>query len=318
MREITYAQAILEALQEEFRRDERHIFLGTIVPAPMVQEFGEERIRITPISESAFAGAAIGLAGSGYRPVVNMGMATFAFVAMDQFVSQAAKITYMFGGQAKFPIVYTMTVGAGRYMAAQHQITPYSMYMNVPGLKIVLPATPHDAKGLLKTALRDNNPVIFFPNTVLSNLKGQVPEEEYALPFGQADVARQGHDVTVVGLSRMRIEALAAAEEMGLRGISLEVIDPRTLVPLDIKTIRDSVARTGRLVVVDEACSTCSAASEITAQVVKDPQTFGKLKTAPKLVCGLNVPIPYSPPMEKYAVPDKDRIMDAVREAMSI
>lgn len=316
MREITYAQAMLEALQEEFRRDKRHIHLGTIAPAPMVQEFGEERIRSTPISESGFAGAAIGLAGSGYRPVANMGMATFAFVAMDQFVSQAAKITYMFGGQAKFPIVYMMTVGAGRYMAAQHQISPYAMYMNVPGLKIVLPATPHDAKGLLKTALRDNNPVIFFPNTVMSNLKGQVPEEEYTVPFGQADVARKGRDVTVVALSRMRIEALAAAEEMGQRGVSLEVIDPRTLVPLDIKAIRDSVARTGRLVVVDEACSTCSAASEITALVVKDAQTFGKLKSAPKLVCGLNVPIPYSPPMEKYAVPDKDRIMDAVSEAM--
>ena len=316
MREITYAQAMLEALQEEFRRDKRHIHLGTIAPAPMVQEFGEERIRSTPISESAFAGAAIGLAGSGYRPVANMGMATFAFVAMDQFVSQAAKITYMFGGQAKFPIVYMMTVGAGRYMAAQHQITPYAMYMNVPGLKIVLPATPHDAKGLLKTALRDNNPVLFFPNTVMSNLKGQVPEEEYTVPFGQADVARKGRDVTVVALSRMRIEALAAAEELGQRGVSLEVIDPRTLVPLDIKAIRDSVARTGRLVVVDEACSTCSAASEITALVVKDAQTFGKLKSAPKLVCGLNVPIPYSPPMEKYAVPDKNRIMDAVSEAM--
>ena len=316
MREITYAQAMLEALQEEFRRDKRHIHLGTIPPALMLEEFGEERIRITPISESGFAGAAIGLAGSGYRPVANMGMATFAFVAMDQFVNQAAKITYMFGGQAKFPIVYMMTVGAGRYMAAQHQITPYAMYMNVPGLKIVLPATPHDAKGLLKTALRDNNPVIFFPNMVMSNLKGQVPEEEYTVPFGQADVARKGRDVTVVALSRMRIEALAAAEEMGQRGVSLEVIDPRTLVPLDIKAIRDSVVRTGRLVVVDEACSTCSAASEITALVVKDAQTFGKLKSAPKLVCGLNVPIPYSPPMEKYAVPDKDRIMDAVSEAM--
>jgi acetoin:2,6-dichlorophenolindophenol oxidoreductase subunit beta len=316
MREITYAQAMLEALQEEFRRDKRHIYLGTITPAPMVQEFGEERIRSTPISESGFAGAAIGLAGSGYRPVANMGMATFAFVAMDQFVNQAAKITYMFGGQAKFPIVYMMTVGAGGYMAAQHQISPYAMYMNVPGLKIALPATPHDAKGLLKTALRDNNPVIFFPNTVMSNLKGQVPGEEYIVPFGQADVARKGRDVTVVALSRMRIEALAAAEELGQRGVSLEVIDPRTLVPLDIKAIRDSVARTGRLVVVDEACSTCSAASEITARVVQDAQTFGKLKSAPKLVCGLNVPIPYSPPMEKYAVPDKNKIMDAVSEAM--
>ena len=316
MREITYSQAIMEALQEEFRRDKRHIHMGTAAPGPLVREFGEERIRITPISEAGFAGAAIGLAGSGYRPVANLGMATFAFVAMDQFVSQAAKITYMFGGQTKFPIVYIMTVGAGAYWAAQHQISPYSMYMNVPGLKIVLPATPYDAKGLLKTALRDNNPVIFFPNMVMSNVKGQIPEEEYTVPFGQADVVRKGSDVTVVALSRMRIEALAAAEEMAQQGISLEVIDPRTLVPLDIKTIKDSVSRTGRLVVVDEACSTCSAASEITALVVQDSQTFSKLKSAPKLVCGLNVPIPYSPPMEKYAVPDKNKIMAAVKEAI--
>jgi pyruvate dehydrogenase E1 component beta subunit len=236
---------------------------------------------------------------------------------MDQFVNQAAKITYMFGGQANFPIVYIMTVGAGRYMAAQHQISPYAMYMNVPGLKIVLPSTPYDVKGLLKTALRDNNPVIFFPHVALSGVKGQIPEEEYTIAFGQADIRKNGSDVTVVALSRMTYETLAAAEEMNKQGVSVEVIDPRTLVPLDIKSIRDSVSRTGRLIVVDEACPTCSAASEIVSLVVQDSQTFACLKSAPKLVTGLNIPIPYSPPMEKYAVPDVAKIKAAIEAVMN-
>ncbi len=318
MKEITYVQASIEALQEEFRRDKRYIYMGTMVPDALRREFGEERIRETPISESAFAGAAIGLAGSGFRPVVNMGMATFAFVAMDQFVNQAAKITYMFGGQAKFPIVYMMVIGAGRYMAAQHQISPYAMYMNVPGLKIALPSTPYDVKGLLRTALRDNNPVIFFPHVSLSDIKGQIPEEEYSIAFGQANIRKKGSDVTVVALSRMTYEALAAAEEMNKQGVSVEVIDPCTLVPLDIKSIRDSVAKTGRLIVVDEACPACSVASEIVSLVVQDSQTFACMKSAPKIVTGRNIPIPYSPPMEKYAVPDLGRIKAAIETVMSL
>ncbi len=316
MREIAYSQAANEALMEEFRKDARHVYMSTDAPSAMVKEFGSERIRMTPISESAAAGAAIGLAGSGFRPVVNLRYATFAFVAMDQFVNQAAKITYMFGGQAEFPIVYMMMVGAGRYMAAQHQISPYSMYMNVPGLKIVLPSTPYDNKGLLKAALRDNNPVIYFQHTALAEVRGEVPEVEYIIPFGEAVVRREGGDVTVVALSRMNYEALAAAEEMAKRGVSVEVIDPRTLVPMDVRRVRDSVAKTGRLVVVDEACPTCSAASEIVSQVVQDDKTFARLKSAPKLVTGLNAPIPYSPPMERYAVPDRAKIISAIEAVM--
>lgn len=317
MREITYAEASLEALQEEFRRDGKTIHMSTDIPVELRQEFGEARVRVTPISESAFVGAAIGLAGSGFRVVVNIRMATFGFVAMDQFVNQAAKITYMFGGQAKFPIVYRMTVGAGRSMAAQHSINPYPMYMNVPGLKIIIPSTPYDVKGLLKTAIRDNNPVLSMEHMALERIAGKVPEEEYTIPFGQAVLRREGTDVTVVALARMVHEALAAAEEMERQGISMEVIDPRTLVPLDRKTILASVARTGRLVVADEACQTCGAAAEIVSMVVEDSATFGCLKSSPKRVCSLDVPIPFSPPLEQYVLPDKDKIMTAVKDAVT-
>ncbi len=316
MRKITYAQAINETLQEEFRRDKKYIYMSTETIPAMVKEFGAERIRATPISESAVVGAAIGLAGSGFRPVVNLRMATFGFVATDQIVNQAAKITYMFGGQAKFPIVLMMTVGAGRYMAAQHQISPYSMYMNVPGLKLIIPSTPYDVKGLLKTAIRDNNPVISFEHTTLEQMVGEVPEHEYTIPFGQAVIRREGTDITVVALARMVHDALAAAEELQSEGISLEVIDPRTLVPMDRQTIVSSVKKTGRLVVVDEACRTCGVASEIVSSVVEDRAIFGYLKSPPARVCGLDVPIPYSPPMEQFVMPDKKKIKAAAREAM--
>ena len=317
MRRISYDQAAAEALMEEFRRDEKTVHLSTDIPKDLRNEFGEARIRQTPISESCFVGAAIGLAGSGFRPVVNVRMATFGFVAMDQFINQAAKITYMFGGQRKFPIVYRMTVGASKSFAAQHSISPYSMYMNCPGLKIILPATPYDIKGLLKTAVRDNNPVISFEHMALGAMEGEVPEEEYLLPFGQAAVRREGSDVTVVALAKMVHEALAAAAELEREGISIEVVDPRTLVPLDRETIKQSVIKTGRLVVVDEACITGSAAAEITALAVEDEKVFKRLKSAPKRVCGLDVPIPYSPPMERYALPDREKIKAAVREVLA-
>jgi len=315
-RKITFAEATLEALQEEFRRDEKTVHLSTDVAIPLRKEFGAARIRATPIAESSIVGAAVGLAGSGFRPVVNLRMATFGFVAMDQMVNQAAKITYMFGGQARFPIVYRMTVGAGQSMAAQHSINPYPMYMNVPGLKIILPSTPYDAKGLLKTAIRDNNPVISFEHAALTNLSGEVPQEEYTIALGQAAVRRAGTDITVVALARMAHLAAEVANEMEREGISLEVIDPRTLVPLDKESIRESVAKTGRLVVVDEACQTCGAAAEIISLVVEDRRLFRCLKSQPARVCGLDVPIPFSPPMERFAVPDKERIAAAVRAVL--
>jgi len=241
MREITYEEATLEAIQEEFRRDPKTIHLSTDLYAELQDEFGAERIRVTPIAENSFVGTAIGLAGSGFRTVANIRMATFGFVAMDQMINHAAKIHYMFGGQAKFPILYRMTVGAGISAAAEHSVSPYPMYMNAPGLKIILPSTPYDAKGLFKTALRDMNPVVSFEHVALGGMKGEVPEEEYFIPFGQASMMREGSDVTVVALAKMLYEALEAAEELAEEGISLEVIDPRTLVPLDRKTIFESV-----------------------------------------------------------------------------
>ena len=316
MRKITYNEAILEATQEEFRRDPRTVYMATDLVAELQTEFGSERIRVTPIAENSFVGAAIGLAGSGFRTIANIRMATFGFVAMDQLINHAAKITYMFGGQARFPILYRMTIGAGIFAAAEHSVSPYPMYMNAPGLKIILPATPYDAKGLIKTALRDSNPVVSFEHILLGGMKGEVPEEEYFIPFGKALVRREGADVTVVALSKMVHEALAAAEELAGEGIESEVIDPRTLVPFDAAAIRESVRKTGRLVVVDEACQTCGAAAEIIALVTSDPATFAAMKTAPTRVCALDVPIPFSPPMEKYAIPDKGRVLEAVRAAM--
>jgi pyruvate/2-oxoglutarate/acetoin dehydrogenase E1 component len=316
MREITYQQAALEALQEEFRRDGKTLYVSEHINQPLRSEFGEARVRETPISESAFVGAGVGLAGSGFRPVVDIGMATFGFVAMDQMVNQAAKITYMFGGQAKFPIVFRMTVGTGLSMAAQHCISPYPMYMNAPGLKIILPSTPYDMKGLLKTAIRDNNPVVSFEHMALGDLSGEVPDQEYVIPLGKADVKREGSHVTVVALARMVHVALEAAKELEKEGISLEVIDPRTLVPLDRAAIRASVAKTGRLVVVDEACQTCGAASEIISLVVEEEGTYRLLKSSPKRVCAPDVPVPFSPPMEQFVAPNKTKVIAAIREVM--
>jgi pyruvate dehydrogenase E1 component beta subunit len=313
MREITYDQAAAEAIQEEFRINPRTVHMSTDLAAELQNEFGADRIRVTPIAENSFVGAAIGLAGSGFRTVVNLRMGTFGFVAMDQMMNHAAKITYMFGGQAKFPILIRMTVGAGFSGAAEHSISPYAMFMNVPGLKIILPTTPYDLKGLLKTALRDNNPVISFETFMLARTTGLVPEEDYSIPFGKASVRKKGSDVTVVALARMVPEALKAAEELAKAGISVEVIDPRTLVPFDKDAILRSVRKTGRLVVVDEACQTCSAASEIVAMATSDKSTFGRLKSAPARVCGLDIPIPFSPPMEKFAVPDKAKILKAIK-----
>ena len=317
MREITYRQAAQEALMEEFRRNKNTVHLSAGSPADMSKEFGEARIRSASLSESAIVGAAIGLAGSGFRTVVNIGMATFGFVAMDQFVNQAAKITYMFGGQAKFPILYRMSNGLGSSAAAQHSINPYSMFMNVPGLKIILPSTPYDVKGLLTTALRDNNPVISFEHMGLGGVTGDVPDEDYSIPFGKADIKQKGTDVTVIALSKMVYDALIVAEELAKDGISVEVIDPRTLVPLDTETIRSSVARTGRLVVVDEACQNCGVSGEILSRVLEDDSLFGRMKAPVKRVCGLDVPVPFSPPLEQYVIPDKEKITAAIKQVMA-
>ena len=316
MRQISYVAAGMEAVLEEMRRDPQTIHLATDAPGRLVKEFGSERVRGTPITEAAFTGLALGAAGSGYRPIVNWSMVTFSFVAMDQIVNQVSKIHYMFGGQATFPIAFRASVGGGRQLAAQHSQSPYSMFMNLAGLKMILPSTPYDMKGLLKSAIRDDNPVISFESSRLMGLKGDVPEpaQDYTVPLGKADVKREGSDVTVVALAWMVHEALAAAETLQQEGISAEVIDPRTLVPMDQATIRASVQKTGRLVVADEAGPTAGASAEISALVTEDPATFASLKAPVKRVCALQVPIPYSPRLENHVFPDRDKIAAGVRE----
>ena len=317
MRELTFAQALDEAVAEEMRRDERVITLGTDFTGDPIKEFGPKRVRFTPISESAITGMGLGAAGSGYRPIVNWRMVTFSFVAMDQIVNQASKIRYMFGGQADFPVTYRCSTGGGMGLAAQHSQSPYSMWMHLAGLKIILPGTPADAKGLLKSAIRDNNPVISFECSRLNAVSGPVPDGEHLVPLGVAEVKRAGKDVTVVGLAFYVREALAVAEKLAQENISVEVVDPRTLVPLDCETIRASVRKTGRLVIVDEAPATCSAASEIAAIVIEDPATFRALKAPVQRVCAAPVPVPYSPTLEQAALPDRVRITDAIRQVLA-
>jgi pyruvate dehydrogenase E1 component beta subunit len=317
MRTITYAQAGMEAVIEEMRRDPTTFHLATAAPPPLLEEFGPERVRATPIAEGAFTGLAIGAAGSGYRPIVNWSMVTFSFVAMDQIVNQAAKIHYMFGGQATFPITFRASVGGGGRLAAQHSQSPYSMFMNLAGLKLILPSTPSDMKGLLKSAIRDDNPVISFESTRLMGMQGEVPDEDYVVPLGQADVKREGSDITVVALAWLVHEALAAAEVLEREGISVEVVDPRTLVPMDTATIRASVQKTGRLVIADEAGPTAGASAEIAAIVTEDGETFATLKAPLKRVCALHVPIPYSPPLEDHVFPNAEKIAAGVRGVMA-
>src|SRR5271170_6537867 len=316
MRELTYNEAALEAVAEEMRRDPKIFYMSTDALPPLLAEFGDGRIRATPIADGALTGMAIGAAGCGFRPIVDWRQVTFAFVAMDQIVNQASKIHYMFGGQRTFPILYRAAVGGGTRLAAQHAQCPYSMFMNLAGLKLFLPSTPYDIKGLLKTAIRDNNPVISFESNRLMNLKGPVPTEDYTIPLGKADIKRAGSDVTVVALAWLVHEALAAAEALAKEGISVEVVDPRTLVPLDGETIRGSVQKTGRLGIADEAGPTAGFSAEVAAVATEDVATFARLKAPVKRVCALQVPIPYSPVLEDHVFPDRQRIMQGIREVL--
>jgi pyruvate/2-oxoglutarate/acetoin dehydrogenase E1 component len=316
MRELTYSEAAVEAVAEEMRRDPKVFYMSTDPIPSLLKEFGGERIRATPIAEAALTGMAIGAAGSGFRPIVDWRQVTFGFVAMDQIVNQASKIHYMFGGQVNFPILYRAAVGGGTQLAAQHSQSPYSMFMNLAGLKMFLPSTPYDMKGLLKTAIRDNNPVISFESNRLMTRRGPVPEDDYTIPLGKADIKREGKEVTVVALAWLVHEAVAAAEELAGEGISIEVVDPRTLAPLDTETIRSSVQKTGRLVIADEAGPTAGFSAEVAAVATEDAATFARLKAPVKRVCALQVPIPYSPILEDHVFPDRQRIIAGIREVL--
>lgn len=321
MHEVTYLQAIYEAQREEMRRDPRVFIMGEDVvlnmfgtTAGFVEEFGEERVRDTPISEAGFTGVGVGSALVGMRPVVDYSIASFMYVAMDQLISMAAKCTYMYGGQAKVPIVFRAGMFYGGSNAAQHSDRPHPMFMNIPGFKIIMPSTPYDVKGLLKSAIRDDDPVICFEDDTLWFSKGSIPDEEYTIPLGKAEIKREGKDVTVVGIAGGVTLALAAADELANAGISIEVIDPRTLVPLDKNLILQSVSKTGRLVVVDPAHKTCSAASEISAIVAEE--SFWNLKAPIQRVATADVQIPFSPALEPLLYPSKEKIVAAVQKTL--
>lgn len=317
-RQLTYLKAIAEAQVEEMRRDERVFIMGEDVRSgvfgttgALLEEFGPERVRNTPISESAFVGAAIGAAMTGMRPIVDFTIASFVYVAMDQLVSHAAKNRYMFGGQTSVPAVFRATMFYGGSNAAQHSDRPYPIFMSVPGFKVITPATAYDAKGLLKSAIRDDDAVMCFEDTTLWFRRDDVPEEEYLVPLGVADVKRQGTDVTLVAVSGSLVPALAAAEELAAEGISVQVIDPRTLVPLDTETILGAAARTGRLVIADPAHRSCSAASEIAA--IAAEEIFDSLKAPIVRVTTPQTHVPFSPAIEKQVYPTRERISEAVR-----
>ncbi len=327
MREITYAEAIREALRQEMRRDERVFLLGEDigiyggafgVTYGLLEEFGEERVRDTPISEQTIAGAATGAALTGMRPVAEIMFMDFVALALEQLANQAAKIHFMFGGKAKVPMVLRTPAGSGTGAAQHHSQSLEAWLVHVPGLKVVMPSTPYDAKGLLISAIRDDNPVIFVEHKLLYSTKGAVPEEEYTVPLGVADVKRQGSDVTVVATSIMVKKALAAAEKLAKReGIEVEVIDPRTLKPLDTEVITQSVVKTGRAIIVHEAPKTGGFGAEVSA-CITEGESFFYLEAPVKRLAGMDVPIPYNRNLERGVVPQEEDIIEAVQEIVAM
>lgn len=319
-REITFAQAVREALAEEMRRDPAVFIIGEDVAeagtpfkvlSGLVEEFGAQRVMDTPISEAGITGMAVGAAMTGLRPVVDIMFGDFITLAMDQIANQAAKVHYMSGGKLTVPMVVRTTMGATRRSGAQHSQSLHAWVSHVPGLKVALPSTPYDAKGLLKTAIRDDNPVVFFEDKMMYQVKGPVPEDEYTLPFGVADVKRAGEDITLVATSSMVHVALAAAEMLAADGISAEVIDPRTTVPLDTQTLIESAKKTGRAIVVDEGYERYGVTAEI-ASVIADG-AFYDLEAPVKRMGASDVPVPFSPVLEDLTVPTAETVATAAR-----
>jgi pyruvate/2-oxoglutarate/acetoin dehydrogenase E1 component len=323
LRELTYADALREALREEMLRDKNVILLGEEigvfngvykVTRGLLDEFGPERVRDTPISEAAITGAAVGLALAGLKPVAEIMYMDFLPITMDQLSTQAAKMHFMSGGQIKVPMVLRTQYSLGRQHGSQHsQFTP-AWFFQVPGLKVVLPADPHDAKGLLKSAIREPNPVLFVESGLLYRTKGPVPEEEYLVPLGKAEVKRKGDDVTIVAVSRMVGEALTATKKLEEEGISAEVIDIRTMQPLDLTTIVESVKRTSRLVIASDDVKTGGIGSEISADVIE--AAFDYLDAPIVRVGCPETPIPFSPSLEQMYMPNADKVVQAVDELM--
>ncbi len=333
-REITYREAVNEALRQEMRRDPTVIVMGEDVaggagrPKEMqdawggvmgvtkglIAEFGPERVLDTPITESGFIGAAVGAAATGLRPVAELMFIGFVGVCLDQVFNQAAKLRYMFGGKAKIPLTIRTMIGAGLRAAAQHSTVDYSLLTHIPGLKCVAPSTPYDAKGMLLAAIRDNDPVIYCEHKHLYGLKGPVPEESYVVPLGKADIKREGRDVTVVAFSKLVHTALQAAEELSKDGVSVEVVDPRSLSPLDEETILGSVRKTHRLVAVDEDNPRCGMAADVVALVAR--KAFDYLDAPPQMVTPPHTPVPFSPTLEDYYIPSPEKVAEAIRATL--
>lgn len=323
-REITYLEAVREAMSQEMRQNERVFILGEDigvyggafgVTRGMIEEFGPDRVRNTPISEAAISGAAVGAALTGMRPILELQFSDFITIAMDQMVNQAAKTRYMFGGKGKVPMVLRTPAGSGTGAAAQHSQSLEAWMAHIPGLKVVQPSTAYDAKGLLKAAMDDDNPVVFYEHKLLYKTSGAVPEAQYSIPLGKADIKREGSDVTIVATAIMVHKALEAAAELEKDGISVEVIDPRTLVPLDEETIVQSVKKTGRLIVVHEAVKRGGFGGEI-ASMIAESEAFDYLDAPIKRLGGLAVPIPYNPTLEKAAIPQVPDIIAAAKETV--
>ena len=316
MSRITYAEAAKQAIVEEMRSNPRVFVMGQDVRtgayADVLPEFGSERIRNTPVCEAGFYGAGIGAALTGMRPVIEAAFSTFFYSAMDQIANQAAKSRYMFGGQASVPLVIRALVAYSVALAAHHSDRPWGLFAQVPGLKIIVPTTPYDAKGLLKSAIRDGNPVLCFDDFTLLALPGEVPSDDYTIPIGVADIKRIGADVTVVAVAASVHHSLTAAHRVESEGISVEVVDIRTVAPLDRRTILESVAKTGRLIVVDPAPGTCSVASEVAATVAQN--AFVHLKGPIVRLTAPDIPVPFSPELERLIYPTVDGIVAAVRQ----
>src|SRR6201987_4286472 len=319
-RDLTFAQAIREALAEEMRRDSRVCIFGEDVAeagtpfkglSGLVEEFGAERVLDTPISEAGFTGVGVGAAMTGLRPVVDIMFGDFLTLTMDQMVNQAAKAHYMSGGHWKVPMVMRATLGASRRSAAQHSQSLHAWFSHIPGLKVVLPSTPYDAKGLMKTAIRDDNPVVFFEDKMMFKFKGPVPTEEYTIPFGVADIKREGDDITIVATSSMVQVALGAAAQLEKIGISAEVIDPRTTWPLDESTLIESAKKTSRAIVVDEGYGRYGVTAEIASVIAEG--AFYHLDGPVRRVAAMHVPIPFSPPLEDATVPSEKSVFELAR-----
>jgi pyruvate dehydrogenase E1 component beta subunit len=318
-REMMYSEAIGTAMIEEMQRDSNVILYGQNLAMterdPMLRKFGKKRVRIAPISETAELGVAIGAAMTGLRPIVELWMSEFMLVAFNQLINEAPRLRYMSGGQVKVPLVFKAGYGFAAGWAGQHSNCIYHTMMGIPGLKIALPSTPADAKGLMAAAVRDDNPVVYLHHYMLTLDKGPVPEGDYVIPFGVADVKREGSDVTIVATGWMVKKSLAAAELLAKQGISAEVIDPRTLAPLDISTIIKSVQKTGRLVLVDQATRHASAAAIIAAEIAEHGGTA--LKAPLKMVTAMDTSIPFSEPLENYVLPNEEKIVAAVKSVVA-